>query len=80
MRLLGGQGGGLFDPGDLDGLGQGHPYSIGFFAPMRYIFGVNLVKIHSAVLYLLCGQGSELFDPVTLKVKVTHIQKGSLPL
>jgi hypothetical protein len=46
LYLLCGQGCELFDPGDLEGQGQGHPYSIGFFAPMRNIFGVNLDKIH----------------------------------
>jgi hypothetical protein len=37
---------------------------------------VNLVEIHSAVLYLSGGQGGDLFDPSDLevKLKVTHIQ------
>ena len=46
LYILSRQGGELFDPGDLEG--QGHPNSIGFFDPMRNIFGVKLVKIQRA--------------------------------
>ena len=46
----------VFDPNDLEDVGQGHPYSIGVKNLVRYIFCANLVQFHPIVFDLRCGQ------------------------
>ena len=42
----------VFDPSDLEDVGQSHPYSIG----VENKFCANLVKFHAILFDLWCGQ------------------------
>ena len=67
LYLLNGQGGELFNPGDLEG--QGHPYSIGFFAPMtweKYLVWIWWKFIQQFITYRV-DKAVTCLTPVTLK-------------